>query len=547
MKTFCISKFPFKGRHIIEASAGTGKTYALMEIAYRALFKSKIKPQDIVLMTFTRASTQELKNRLYDKINDSISTELNKKTSEIRNLKLLESIKKEINLIDITTIHSFANNIISQLGPFSGKTILPIESPPNFQEQITRDFYYSRLKKNQNNPIFSEALRGLKTFTEVAYKILQNPFDATNPPEPKSRQQSLNEISERLKKAKQSRFKLESIQNVKKNVLNAHLDFIEKSFVNSCIEVNDLEKAFRYLKKIQSKIFNEESNFAIGNYIDLQAPSLLISSIRASSLKDLQNHYIKESERRGFRDYNSIVKTAVSILSSVDPQMLSQSYFIKKKIVLVDEFQDTDKHQWELIDSIFPNSANRLLVLIGDPKQSIYGFRGADSNWYSKIKKTISQNNHWSLTTVYRSNEHIINGLNQLFSNAPFFSGNMSIPKMRVGRALSVPNLIFNGSYLSGINWIISDPKKLESIENKTIHLCQTLLTRKKNHKFNLNSEPVKAQDICILVRKRSTAEKIKRLGTQHNLLFDYQNNISVFQKPIAYDFFFIVTRDSLS
>ena len=84
-------------------------------------------------------------------------------------------------------------------------------------------------------------------------------------------------------------------------------------------------------------------------------------------------------------------------------------------VVLVDEFQDTDPHQWQIIKRAFV-TPERVTVLIGDPKQSIYGFRNADLMSYLDAARQITTR---SLPRNHRSDEAVVNGVQELFGNLP--------------------------------------------------------------------------------------------------------------------------------
>ena len=59
----------------------------------------------------------------------------------------------------------------------------------------------------------------------------------------------------------------------------------------------------------------------------------------------------------------------------------------KHTLILVDEFQDTDVHQWAMLDHLYPDEPDRFMVMVGDPKQAIYRFRGADTAFYHQIRR----------------------------------------------------------------------------------------------------------------------------------------------------------------
>ena len=85
------------------------------------------------------------------------------------------------------------------------------------------------------------------------------------------------------------------------------------------------------------------------------------------------------------------------------------------RAALIDEFQDTDENQWTIFSTLFGQKGCPL-VLIGDPKQSIYRFRGTNLQTYNKARKKIPRNNHYLLNTNYRSTPTLVKLTNTLFT-----------------------------------------------------------------------------------------------------------------------------------
>jgi len=91
-------------------------------------------------------------------------------------------------------------------------------------------------------------------------------------------------------------------------------------------------------------------------------------------------------------------------------------------LAIVDEAQDTDRQQWEFFDRLFPGSDDRRLISVGDPKQAIYGFRGADVRAYVKHVQQEGKT-HRSLVVNYRSDQSVLDRLNDAFAGKEFGAG----------------------------------------------------------------------------------------------------------------------------
>ena len=88
------------------------------------------------------------------------------------------------------------------------------------------------------------------------------------------------------------------------------------------------------------------------------------------------------------------------------------------EVAIVDEFQDTDPRQWDIFNNLFLKSSYHRLMLIGDPKQAIYGFRGAEVLTYLEARDSMlnhPNSKRLSLERNFRSNPGLLDGLNRIF------------------------------------------------------------------------------------------------------------------------------------
>ena len=107
-------------------------------------------------------------------------------------------------------------------------------------------------------------------------------------------------------------------------------------------------------------------------------------------------------------------------------------------VVLVDEFQDTDPVQWDIMHGAF-DADGKTLVLIGDPKQAIYAFRGADVHTYLKAKATVQSK--WTLDVNWRSDEGLLDAYDALFEGAQLGQAGITYRKVRAAPSNVAPRL----------------------------------------------------------------------------------------------------------
>ena len=123
-------------------------------------------------------------------------------------------------------------------------------------------------------------------------------------------------------------------------------------------------------------------------------------------------------DERGVWNFSDLIERVCAAVEADDSPLLP---LLRRRFaaVLIDEFQDTDSRQWELFRRVF-RTPGHVLVLIGDPKQSIYGFRGTGLQAYSAAKAAVPEEGCYRLDTNYRSRGPLVETVNRIF--APLFA-----------------------------------------------------------------------------------------------------------------------------
>ena len=154
-------------------------------------------------------------------------------------------------------------------------------------------------------------------------------------------------------------------------------------------------------------INNVKSLFKIflANFYQMHLPNLY----QAWQLEKSQN------KQQSFNDMIRNVREAVCEKNSALKKELQKKY----DVAIIDEFQDTNQQQWDIFREVFKNESHSLIV-VGDPKQSIYAFQGADVNVYENAIGKIK--NGYKLSHNYRSTDQMIEACNGLFEQ-DFFKG----------------------------------------------------------------------------------------------------------------------------
>ncbi|NDJ87637.1 exodeoxyribonuclease V subunit beta [Mycolicibacter kumamotonensis] len=316
---------------LLEASAGTGKTFALAGLTARYLADGRARPDELLLITFGRLASRELRDRVRTLVAGALDVlggvraaehDLERflldGPAELRNARhaRLRDALADFDAATIVTIHQFCSLVLKSLGVAgdTDETLTLVESLADLVGEIVDDRYLAHFGHAENPPPFSrdEALA-------LASKVVEEPAAQLRPADPEPGSSAA-----------------------------ARLEFAGE---------------------VLAELAHRKRRQGILGYTDLL--TLLRDALRRSD---------SDAAERMRRRW---------------------------PIVMVDEFQDTDPVQWEVIDAGFRGHST--LVLIGDPKQAIYGFRGGDI--YTYLAAARNADDHRSLDTNYRSDSDLVDSL----------------------------------------------------------------------------------------------------------------------------------------
>ena len=396
--------------YFIEASAGTGKTYNIIEYLKDILPTVENDISKFLVVTYTDKAVEELKNRVRNKIK---GIDYNK--SEIYTIhsfcqKIISeycvSLKKPINLnvIDEGIVSDFVDSYIRDTNIFNEISKIKrrykdfdITKLRNIIVSLIKKYYLDKNGKidetiisiNYNVDRRAEELIWLDSYGELKIKDpdLFNDIEAINTlsPTPEAR-----EVYDKIKE----------IIDSKPIAFSRNIGTCPKNKKNSY--ATEVHKKFSAIPKIDNK--------DIYNY--------------------LATRYINEIYEKWIKTKTSFEEQSFSdMIRFVREEILDPNGVLKKKIqekyryAVIDEFQDTNQLQWDIFSNIFLSDINNLVV-VGDPKQSIYSFQGADVFVYNKaIKKMIDLNaTQKKLVDNYRASENMIKATNELFKTNNFIS-----------------------------------------------------------------------------------------------------------------------------
>ncbi|CAL4325263.1 exodeoxyribonuclease V subunit beta [Buchnera aphidicola] len=448
-KKLNILKIPFSGINLIEASAGTGKTTTIALLYLRLLLGlteekkiGKLLVQEILVVTFTNAAKEELYIRIKENIEKLYISCINKKSEDpifgyflkkIKNLEkaisILKKAKTNINNAAIYTIHGFCQDIFKYSSFNLNKKI--IENESFLYLQATQDFWrylFYNLPKNiieiiyeeYNNPdvLLKEIKAILTTNSSIQFKKKFH------------KNQNLITFHENI---------INKINIFKKKWLCYYikiLKIISQSKVNK--RIYHESNIFKWQKKITQWAQSKTKNYKIPIFLKyfskeniekktnyniqehhffediekiLKKNFSLKSIILFYAIKNIPKFIKKEKEKKELLGFDDLLEI---LLKKIKKEKFLRKLIIKKyPIALIDEFQDTNITQYQIFNTLY-NNEKTALFLVGDPKQSIYSFRGADIFTYLCAKSKIK--NYYYLDINWRSSIHMCKAINYLFS-----------------------------------------------------------------------------------------------------------------------------------
>ena len=153
-------------------------------------------------------------------------------------------------------------------------------------------------------------------------------------------------------------------------------------------------------------------------------------------LPEVQREFAEYKTNQGYFDFNDMLLHVEAHLQQ--KKLVSDSFFTTKyQYAIIDEFQDTDSVQWNIFKTLFFDSPNHSLIVIGDPKQAIYSFRGADVYTYLEAKRQIQQKSAqalYHLNTNFRSTPTLVQGINHLFEHSSLFANEIKYQTVRAAK-----------------------------------------------------------------------------------------------------------------
>ncbi|MTI88057.1 MAG: exodeoxyribonuclease V subunit beta [Balneolaceae bacterium] len=592
VKPLSVFEAPLQGISVVEASAGTGKTYNITSLYVRAIIEKSLIPADILVLTYTEAATAELKFRLRRRLREAYIalTEGYEGSDAFLNTLLQQNyINPDIKLRNaiihfdeaaVFTIHGFCNRLLNENN-------LQFRVPANFEvvkdesdliQECVDEYWRNYIRSAKTDPYRALIYEFLvdegfspDELQGIIYEIISRPYANLEPPAKELNMRRIYNLADELfNKFKEVSYYWKEEGEILEQIFRG--DELKRNIYQKKVEDQYWALLMDWLKQEQPSVHHFEKLGQFGlkisrsgkkgtNIPELKLCRAIDQFIGiAEQLKRLKAAFIFEainevkeqldqikSSRNllSYNDFLSRVNDALVQSSSGDlPRKLSNKY----PVALVDEFQDTDPVQYSIFRCIYGQREQAALFMIGDPKQAIYGFRGADIHTYFKARKDAHASQIYSLSANYRSSKQMIEAVNEIFGHAPssFLLENFEFnPAQFPQSKSSEPALSVNGTTVDKPMRLISVPGEdhwnkpdytqavIESVVSEVLKIL--------NEPVRIGDDEVKEEDIAILVRKTAQGELIQDKLREHGLKSVLKSKTSVFKSREADELFLLL------
>jgi exodeoxyribonuclease V beta subunit len=461
MQTLDPITIPLSGRQLIEASAGTGKTYTITGIYVRLLLERELSPDRILVVTYTEAACQELRDKIRARLAAALAlfesgTTTDPFLAELRDRYLAEGLDCKrmqgllamalinFDLAAVFTIHGFCMRVLQDSAFESGFPfeVEFVEDDRDLLQQVIDDYWRTRCQEWP--PVLVASLCQEKISPDTLLDTIRLPLRAVQTRGMDSLRYGATRTPEAIDPGLVTALG-ERWQGERDEIMTLLRDSPALSRSATAYRDDRLQRWFQELDVFfvaggslvpplsaiaglsQSALVTGTKPKQLGQTpshpIFALADQLLaeLTEARAGLLIDLIGHCGPALQavkaQSGLVSFDDLLTgVRAGLRAEEGGKALAAKVLTQYPVALIDEFQDTDPVQYEIFTTIYQEDG--VLFMVGDPKQAIYGFRGADIFSYLEAAKTQEGRGH-TLATNWRSEPDLIQACNALFGNHP--------------------------------------------------------------------------------------------------------------------------------
>ncbi|MDR2265836.1 MAG: exodeoxyribonuclease V subunit beta [Enterobacter asburiae] len=578
-------RLPLQGERLIEASAGTGKTFTIAALYLRLLlglggnaaFSRPLSVEELLVVTFTEAATAELRGRIRSNIHELRIACLRQSTDNPLYARLLDEIvdkqqaaqwlllaERQMDEAAVFTIHGFCQRMLS-LNAFESGMLFEqqlIEDESELRYQACADFWRRHcypLPRDIAEAVHAlwkgpeELLRSIDRYLQGEAPVIKSP-----PPADETLASRHEKIVSQIAALKQKWN--ESVGDIEAIVESSGIDRRKFNRGNQAkwiekISIWAQEESRGYqlpdaLEKFSQRFLIErtkadgivpEHPLFVAIEALLAEPLTLNDLMITRAMAEIRETVAREKQRRGELGFDDMLSRLDTALRSENGEALAAAIRTRFPVAMIDEFQDTDPQQYRIFRRIWRQQPDTALLLIGDPKQAIYAFRGADIFTYMKARSEVEA--HYTLDTNWRSSPGMVESVNALFErmDAAFMFREIPFLPVKSAPKNAALRFEFKGELQPAMSfWLLEgEGFGISDYQNAMAQHCAAqirdwLSAGVRGEALLWKGEtasPVKASDITVLVRSRQEAALIRDALTILNIPSVYlSNRDSVFE-----------------
>jgi len=617
MKTLSIPDFPLYGQSLIEASAGTGKTFTITGLYNRLILGhgrengERLGCDQILVVTFTRAATEELRGRIRQRLRDTLEDLLSLENGQpindqqlqyLQQLAALQNndgqhsdidslckqlkpwLQSNLALMDeaaIYTIHGFCQRMLKQFAFDSGVVFsaeLVLDSDSYLQqacEDIWRQQAYA-LDEQQGRYLISRYSGPDDVLAKVKARI-NRPDMTVIPALSVAGLASVWATAEAAFERAQRAWNSTSDADILQLITDSGLDkrsystrfapawvaeasgyFSGRFYMPAPKNLYRMTPAAMEEKLKSGELPQHPAFDATAEFLqNSKQLSLLLEMAWMDAIKE---RYFELLEKAGALTPDDLLRLLVNALRAEQGELLASHIRRLYPLAMIDEFQDTDPQQYEIFNRIYPpdnvakpsehKSDTALatqvgqhgLIMIGDPKQAIYGFRGADIFTYIKARRQLVDERRFTLEKNWRSHTQLVNGVNQLFAghDSPFvFDDDIQFVNVSAaGKPDNRPLRVAGEEQTPLQLWHDGEEYSRARAQFRVAEQCAEKIDALMHGTATLGDTPVQARDIAVLVRSRKQAGLIREALSARQIGSVFLTRDSVYDSLEARDVF---------
>ncbi|MFM4924482.1 exodeoxyribonuclease V subunit beta [Aeromonas dhakensis] len=560
-------RFPLHGERLIEASAGTGKTYTIAGLYLRLLLghgplieegadagqpsahERPLSVTEILVVTFTEAATAELRGRIRGRIHEARLAFMRGESKDALLAQLLEEVEdhelaarrllaaeRQMDEAAVFTIHGFCQRMLKQNAFESGALFETEFLTDDSQLRLQAVSDYWRAEFYPVDKTLASAVRALWPSPAALLREMNGWLDNS---ELEMRPPAGDETLAARHQAAMARIEavkegwLAQVDEIRRQT-DGHISrYTGKNYEGWLAKIADWAQidASGYAIPKELERFGQtvlEANLKKGGAVPTLPLFGEIDALLASrpGIRDLilqraavvVRSRMQASKRQAHQlSFDDLLKDLDGALGSSLGERLCERIRATYRVAMIDEFQDTDPQQYRIFHRLYGGHQDTALLMIGDPKQAIYGFRGADIFTYIQARRNVSA--HYTLGRNWRSSGALVAAVNGLFERAkdPFIY-EADIPFLPVAAQGKSKALWLEGETAPVLHcWQLTGQPTFNrgdyqsKMARATAAEIHRLLTLAREGKALIGSEPVKAGDIAVLVRTGAEGKLVQQ------------------------------------